>query len=165
MLGAAISGQDASRNSLSKSTCQAQVLSFSMDDDSLCEAARQLADWVCGYNSIMGIDQLTDGFIDQVDWATWDSLEPLITNSIDEIDVILNPYREPSLSPFDAGSWSLAINTSSMTTEEIGDELCERAQAAADRICNSTDPDNEYAGILIRQMLWLLEALYDQAKP
>lgn len=165
MFGAAISGQGDSRISLSKSTCQAQVLNFSMDDDSLCEAARQLADWVCGYNSIMGIDQLTDGFVDQVDWTTWDSLEPLITRSMDNIDTILDPNKSPSLDPFDAGSSALMPDTSSWTTEETGDDLCERAQAAADRICNSTDPDHEYAGILIRQMRYVLEDLYDQAQP
>ena len=166
MLGAAISGQDASRISLSKSTCQAQVLNFSTDeDDPLCIAARQLADWVCGYNSIMGIDQLTDGFVDQVDWTTWDSLEPLILNSIAEIDLILDPDISPSLDPFDAGSGVLAPNTSFLTTDEIGDDACERARKAMEEICNSNDPDHDYAGMIIRQLRWELEDLYDQAQP
>lgn len=165
MFGAAISGQGDSRISLSKSACQAQTLNFSMDDDSLCEAARQLAAWVCGNSMRVGIDQLTDGFVDKVDGVTWVSLKPLIISSIAEIDTILDPNKSPSLSPPDAGSWALAIDTSSMTTEVMGDDLCERAQAAADEICNSEDPDHEYAGMLIRQMRWMLEDLFDQAQP
>ncbi|MCH8822806.1 MAG: hypothetical protein IH984_04785 [Planctomycetes bacterium] len=165
MLGAAISGQDASRNSLSKSTCQSQVLSFSMDEDPLCVLARQLAEWICGNSMKLGIDQLTDGFVDQVDWANWDSLEPLITRSMDKIDVILDPNQTPSLDPFDAGSGALMLNTSSMTTEDMGDDLCESARKAAEEICNASNPDHEYAGTLFRQTRWLLADLYDRAKP
>ena len=165
MFGAAISGQAANSILLPNSAYSAQILNLSVDDDPLCELARQLAAWVCGDTANAGISKLTDGFVDQVDEATWESLEPLIRRSMDKIDVILDPIESPSLDPFDAGSSALMPDTSSWTTEEMGDDLCERALAAAEEICNSEDPDHEYAGMLFRQMRWVLEDLYDQAKP
>lgn len=163
--GSVITGVKAIGISFPVSQSQAQVPNYSMDDDSLCELARKLADWVCGTSLNYGIDQLTDGFVDQVDWDTWDSLKPLILRCMNEIDVILDPNLRPSLNPSHAGSGALVPNTSSMTTEEMGDDLCDRARKAAEEICNSSDPDQEYAGTQLRQMRWILADLYELAKP
>lgn len=165
ILGSISFGQESIRSSLLKSSSQAQSLNFSMDEDPLCLLARQLAAWICGDTANDGIDQLTDGFVDEVDESTWDSLEPLITRSIADIDLILDPNKMPSLDPYDAGSCAVAPDTSSWTTEDMGDDLCERALAAVEELCNSTEPDQEYAGMLIREMRYVLEDLYDQAQP
>lgn len=165
ILGSISFGQESIRSSLMNSSCQAQSLNFSMDEDPLCLLARQLAAWICGDSTSDGIVQLTDGLVDKVDGVTWVSLKPLIIRSIAEIDTILDPNESPSLNPFDAGSWALPIDSSSMTTEIMGDEACESALALAEEICNSIEPDHEYAGKLIRQLHWLLEDLYEQAQP
>ena len=133
--------------------------------DPLCEAACDLADWVCGTATSEGIDQLTDGFIDEVDRVTWGSLEPLIALAKAELDALFNPFVPPSLDPFDAGADADPVDTSFMTTEEMGDDLCERAQEAKDRICNSVEFDHQYVGRLWHQMRWLLDDLEEQAGP
>lgn len=132
--------------------------------DPLCEAACDLADWVCGTGTSEGIDQLTDGFIDEVDRVTWGSLEPLIAKAKAQLDAILDPFDTPSLHPVDAGADAVPLNASFMTTEEMGDELCERAREAKEEICSS-DPNHETAGTLLHQMRWLLDDLEEQARP
>ena len=131
--------------------------------DPLCDAACGLVDLICGMSTSEGIDQLTDGFIDEVDRATWVNLEPLIARAKAELDAIFDLSHLPTLDPVDAGA--VAINTSFMTTEQIGDDLCKRARAAKDEICNAVDPDHQYVGTLWRQMRWLLDDLEEQARP
>ncbi len=136
------------------------------DSDPLCDAANRLVDWICGRSTSEGIDQLTDGFIDEVDPVTWGDLEPLIANAKAELDAIFDPFDTPSLDPVDAGADADPVDTSFMTTEEMGDELCERAKAARDRICNSIQlADHQDVGTLWHQMRWLLDDLEEQARP
>ncbi len=158
LVGLAASGHAARLNPMLHSTAGAAVSA-----DPLCDAACDLADWVCGTSTSDGIDQLTDGFIDEVDRATWGNLEPLIARAKAELDAIFDLSHLPTLDPVDAGA--MAINTSFMTTEQIGDDLCKRAQAAKDEICNSVDPDHQYVETLWRQMRWLLDDLEEQARP
>ena len=110
-----------------------------------------------------GIDGLTDGFIDEVDPVTWGDLEPLIASAKAELDAIFDPFQLPSLDPVDAGADALLLS-SVMSTEEMGDELCERAKEAKEEICSS-DPNHETAGTLLHQMRWLLDDLEEQARP
>ncbi len=133
--------------------------------DPLCEAACGLVDLVCGTSTSEGIDQLTDGFIDEVDRVTWGSLEPLIASAKAELDAIFDLFHVPSLDPFDAGADAVPVNTSFMTTEQMGDDLCKRAQAAKDEICSSISFDHQYVGRLWHQMRWLLDDLEEQARP
>ena len=126
--------------------------------DSLCDAANALVDLICGMSTSDGIDQLTEGFIDEVDRVTWGDLEPLVAKAKAELDAIFDPYATPSLDPVDAGAGGVPIPTPFMTTEQMGDDLCERAKAARDEIC-SEEPDHETAGTLLHQMRWLLDDL------
>ena len=159
LLGLSASGHSAQLNPTPQTIAAAATFS-----DPLCDAATRLADWICGTLTSDGIDQLTDGFIDEVDRVTWGDLEPLIANAKAELDAIFSPFQLPSLNPVDAGAEALPIS-SFMTTEEMGDELCERARAARDRICDAVDPDHEYVGSLWYQMRWLLDDLEEQARP
>jgi len=159
LLGLTASGHWARLNPMLHSTAGAAAFL-----DSLCDAANDLVDLVCGTLTSEGIDQLTDGFIDEVDLVTWISLEPLIANAKAELDAIFDPFDTPSLDPVDAGADAPPLS-SFMSTEEMGDDLCERAQAAKDRICNSVDPDHQYVGRLWHQMRWLLDDLEEQAGP
>ncbi len=160
LLGLTASGHAAQLNPMLHSTA-----TFAASSDSLCDAANALVDLICGMSTSDGIDQLTDGFIGRVDRVTWGSLEPLIASAKAELDAIFDPYDTPSLDPVDAGAGGVPIATLFMTTEQMGDDLCERARAARDRICNSLDPDHEYVGTLWRQMRWLLDDLEEQARP
>lgn len=149
---------------------EASTLNFSpagaaASSDPLCESACLLADWVCGTTTSVGIDELTDGFVDQVDLVTWGRLEPLIASAKAELDAIFDPFQMPSLDPVDAGADALPLGSFLMTTDQIGDDLCERARAAKDRICNSVDPDHQEVGGLWHQMRWLLDDLEKQARP
>ena len=159
LLGVPVTGHSAQLNPIPQTIAAATASS-----DPLCDAAQRLVDWICGTSTSDGIDQLTDGFIDEVDRVTWGDLEPLIANAKAELDAILDPFQLPSLNPVDAGAETLPIS-SFMTTEEMGDALCERAKAARDRICDSVDPDHQFVGSLWYQMRWLLDDLEEQARP
>ena len=161
LLGLTASGHVARPNPMLQSTSGATTFS-----DPLCDAANRLVDWICGTSTSDGILQLTDGFIGEVDRVTWGDLEPLIANAKAELDAIFDSLKLPSLVPFDAGADADMVDVSSMTTEEMGDDLCERAKAARDRICNSVEPDDhQYVGTLWHQMCWLLDDLEEQARP
>ncbi len=160
LLGLTASGHWARLNPMLHSTAAAAAFG-----DPLCDAANDLVDLICGMSTTNGIAQLTDGFIDEVDPVTWGELEPLIANAKAELDAIFDPFDTPSLDPVDTGADALPIDTSLMTTEQMGDDLCERAKAARDRICNSVDPDHQDVGRLWHQMRWLLDDLEEQARP
>ena len=160
LVGLTASGHAARFNPMLHSTAGAAAFG-----DPLCDLANELVDLICGMSAAEGIAQLTEGFIDEVDRATWDDLEPLIANAKAELDEIFDPVVPPSLDPFDAGADAWPIDTSVMTTEQMGDDLCERAKAARDRICNSVDSDHQYVGTLWHQMRWLLDDLEEQARP
>ncbi len=131
--------------------------------DPLCDAACELVDLVCRSLTTTNIQQLTDGFIDEVDRVTWGDLEPLIASAKAELDAIFDPFQLPSLDPVDAGADALLLS-SVMSTEEMGDELCERAKEAKEEICSS-DPNHGTAGKLLHQMRWLLDDLEERARP
>ena len=158
LLGVTVSGHSAQLNPVPQTIVAATALA-----DPLCELACELVDLLCGTTTSDGIDQLTDGFIDEVDRVTWGDLEPLIANAKADLDVIFDPFQLPSLDPFDAGADAVPLS-SLMTTDEIGDEACERAREAKEEICSS-DPNHETAGTLLRQMRWLLDDLEEQARP
>jgi hypothetical protein len=160
LLGLTASGHWARLNPMLHSTAGAAAFS-----DPLCDAANKLVDLVCRSSISEGIDGLTDGFIDEVDLVTWGDLEPLIAKAKAELDAIFDPFVLPSLDPFDAGADAVPIDTSFMTTEQMGDDLCERAKAARDKICNSIEVDHQYVGTLWHQMHWLLDDLEEQARP
>ena len=159
LLGLTASGHWPRLNPMLHSTAAAAAFS-----DSLCDAANDLVDLVCGMLTSEGIDQLTDGFIDEVDPVTWGSLEPLIASAKAELDAIFDPYDTPSLDPVDAGAGGVPNETPFMTTEQMGDDLCERAKAARDEICGY-ESNHETAGTLLHQMRWLLDDLEEQARP
>ncbi|MCH8852220.1 MAG: hypothetical protein IID41_06155 [Planctomycetes bacterium] len=159
LLGLTASGHAARLNPMLHSTAGAAAFL-----DSLCDAANELVDLVCRSSTSEGIDQLTDGFIGEVDRVTWGSLEPLIARAKTELDAIFDPYDTPSLDPVDAGAGGMPIETPFMTTEQMGDDLCERAKAARDEICSSNS-NHETAGALLHQMRWLLDDLEEQARP
>ena len=159
LLGLTASGHWAQLNPMLHSTAAATAFS-----DSLCDAANALVDLICGMSTSDGISQLTDGFIGKVDPVTWGSLEPLIASAKAELDAIFDPYDTPSLDPVDAGAGGVPIAIPFITTEQMGDDLCERAKAARDKIC-SEEPNHETAGTLLQQMRWLLDDLAEQARP
>ena len=159
LLGLAASGHWARLNPMLHSTAAAAAFS-----DPLCDAANDLVDWICGTSTSDGINQLTDGFIDEVDQVTWGSLEPLIASAKAELDAIFDPYNTPSPDPVDAGADTVPIATPFVTTEQMGDDLCERAKAARDEICSSVS-NHQTAGTLLHQMRWLLDDLEEQARP
>ncbi len=159
LLGLTASGHAARLNPMLHSTAAAAALG-----DPLCDAAQRLVDWVCGTSTSDGIDQLTDGFIGEVDPVTWGSLEPLIASAKAELDAIFDPFQLPSLDPVDAGAGGVPIETPFMTTEQMGDDLCERAKAARDEICSPVS-NHETAGTLLHQMRRLLDDLEEQARP
>ena len=158
LLGVTVSGHSAQLNPMPHSLAAAAAFS-----DPLCDAACDLVDLLCGTTTSDGIDQLTDGFIDEVDRDTWADLEPLIASAKAELDAIFDPFQLPSLDPVDAGAGAPPV-TSFMTTEEMGDELCERALEAKEEACSS-DPNHETTGSLWHQMRWLLDDLEEQARP
>ncbi len=160
LVGLAASGHAARLDPMLHSTA-----SGADSSDSLCDLANDLVDLICGMSTSEGIVQLTAGFIDDVDRGTWGDLEPLIANANAKLDQIFDPVVTPSLDPVDAGADALPIDSTFMTTEQMGDDLCERAKAARDKICNSADPDHEHAGALWHQMRWLLNDLEEQARP
>lgn len=158
LLGLTASGHWARLNPMLHSTAAAAAFS-----DPLCDAACDLVDLICGTSTTKGIAQLTDGFIAEVDRVTWGNLEPLIDKAKAELDAIFDPFDTPSLDPVDAGADFLPVS-SFMSTQEMGDELCERAKEAKAEIC-SFDPNHETAGTLLHQMRWLLDDLEEQARP
>ncbi len=159
LLGLTASGHATRLNPTLHSTSGAAAFS-----DSLCDAANALVDLICGMSTSDGIAQLTDGFIDEVDRVTWGSLEPLIAKAKAELDAIFDPFDTPTLDPFDAGGGGVPIETPLMTTQQMGDDLCERAKAARDEICGYNS-NHEMAGTLLHQMRWLLDDLEEQARP
>ncbi len=159
LVGLTASGHAARLNPMLYSTAGAAAFS-----DPLCDLANELVDLICGMSASDGIDQLTEGFIDAVDRGTWGDLEPLIASANAKLDQIFDPVVTPSLDPVDAGADAPLIDPSFMTTEAMGDDLCERAKAARDEICSSY-PNNETAGSLWHQMRWLLDDLEEQARP
>ncbi|MCH8315527.1 MAG: hypothetical protein IIA64_06095 [Planctomycetes bacterium] len=161
LLGLTASGHWAQLNPMPQSTAGAAAFS-----DPLCDLANELVELVCRSSTSNGIEGLAYGFIDEVDRVTWGELEPLIANAKAELDAIFDPFDTPSLDPVDAGADADPVDTSFMTTEEMGDELCERAKAARDRICNSIQlADHQDVGTLWHQMRWLLDDLEEQARP
>ena len=156
LLGLTASGHWPRLNPMLHSTAAAAAFS-----DSLCDAANDLVDLVCRSSTSTGINELTDGFIDEVDPVTWGSLEPLIASAKAELDAILDPYDSSSLDP---GAGGVPNETPFMTTEQMGDDLCERAKAARDEICSSNS-NHETAGALLHQMRRLLDDLEEQARP
>ncbi len=92
LVGLAASGHAARLNPMVHSTASAVTSS-----DPLCDFACDLVDLICGMSTTEGIDQLTDGFSDEVDRVTWGDLEPLIANAKAELDAIFDPFHTPSL--------------------------------------------------------------------
>ncbi len=135
------------------------------DLDPICQAACLLADWVCGTSAFDGIDRLTDGSTEEVSQAIWDDLEPLILDSMAELDAIFDPQQSPSLSPATAGSVASPIQSSTMTTEKMGDELCRMAREAKTEACNVSPANHTYIGERWHQIRWLLDDLHAQADP
>ena len=158
LLGSSSSGHSAQLNPIPL-TIAAAAASL----DPLCDAACELVDLVCGTLTSDGIDQLTGGFVDEVDRVTWGDLEPLMASAKAQLDAIFDLFDSPSLSPVDAGAEAPPLS-SFMTTDEMGDELCERAREAKEEICSS-DPNHETAGSLWHQIRWLLDDLEEQARP
>lgn len=134
-------------------------------DDELCEDFCRLRDWICGTSADDGVVQLAEGFSGPVTRAVWPELSALIDDSRDLILDILDPNIEPSLSPTNSGAGAEPVDTTGMTTADIADKDCVIATAAKNEVCNATDPDHDFLGEALRQTLWLLEDLYDQANP
>ena len=84
---------------------------------------------------------------------------------MDELDAIFDPQQSPSLNPATAGSNASPIQSSTMNTEEMADELCRMAREAKTEACNSSPTNHTYVGGRWRQMRWLLDDLHAQADP
>ncbi len=136
-----------------------------VDIDPICEWLCDLKDNLCGTSADDGVERLAEGFTGEVDRATWDVLLPLMDAIRDDIDIILDPNQSPSLSPPDAGSSAIPVDTSNMTTEEIASEGCKRICEAKDASPCGNDPDHELIGVRLRQVYWLMDDLEVSADP
>lgn len=131
-------------------------------EDPICVLLRLIEEVLCD-----DVVALVDGFTGAVDRATWDELEPLIDSAITDLETILDPLQAPSLSPPSAGSGAQPIDTSNTDTDVIAGWTCERARAALiEHGCIGNPAGTaEAVGTHIRQVVWMLEDLYDQANP
>ncbi len=128
----------------------------------MCEQLRFVESVLCD-----DVVALVDGFTGAVDRDTWDELEPLIDSAITDLETILDPAQSPSLSPPNAGSSASPINTNNTDTDVIAAWTCADVRAAlvANGCITSPPGTAEEVGTHIRQVVWMLEDLYDQADP
>ena len=127
--------------------------------DTLCDLLKDLMDLICG-----DVLDLTAGVSGPVTQAVWTDLDPKSQSAIDKIDQIhsLNP---PFYDPPNAGDENATVDTSSMTTDEMGDDACERARAAYDRACVDNPTNHEDSSTALYETRVVLVDLRAQADP
>ena len=125
----------------------------------LCDALRDLRDLICG-----NVVELTDGVTAKVTETVWTTLDPRSQSAIDKIDQIhsLNP---PFYDPPNAGDENATVDTSSMTTGEMGDDACERARAAYEKACVDTPTNHEDSSTALYETRVVLVDLRAKADP
>lgn len=127
----------------------------------LCDILRDLRDLLCD-----DVVDLTAGVTGQVTETVWNDLDPKSQSAIVKIDQIHGPLA-PSYTPSDAGDENATVDTSSMTTEQMGDDLCERAKAAYKKACeeNPSIPNHEESSTALYEARGVLVDLRAQAAP
>lgn len=131
----------------------------------LCQIANRIVGLLCGTGDPLagGIVQLTDGFTEEVSAAVWVDLKPKLDSADADIATIRNASEEPSLSPVDAGE-PCTVDTSGMSTDDLGDEACEKAKAYRDEVCNPS-ANHDVAGGYLCELGKYLAAIRAQADP
>lgn len=126
----------------------------------LCEALKNIVDLLCD-----DVVELTTGVTAQVTETVWNDLDPKSQSAIDKIDQIHDGAVTPSYTPSDAGDENATVDTSSMTTEQMGDDACERARAAYRRACEDDPSNHEASSTSLYEARDVLVDLRAQADP
>lgn len=131
----------------------------------LCQIANRIVGLLCGTGDPLagGIVQLTDGFTGEVSAVVWVDLKPKLDSADADIATIRNASEEPSLSPANAGE-PCEVDTDGMSTEDMGDNACEKAKAFRDEVC-SPSINNDVAGGHLCELGKYLAAIRAQAEP
>ncbi len=125
----------------------------------ICDVLKDLMDLVC--NDVV---TLTAGVSGPVSEAAWDDLDPATQSAIDKIDQI-HGSGLPSYTPGDAGDENATVDTSGWTTEKMGDDACERATAAYNKVCVDDPTDDEASSTSLYETRDVLVKLRAQADP
>lgn len=125
----------------------------------ICDILKNIMDLVCG-----DVVDLTAGVSGAVTQAVWTDLDPASQSPIDKIDQI-HSVTPPSYDPSDAGDENATVDTSSMTTGEMGNDACARATAAYNKACVDDPTDVEASGTALYELRDVLVDLRAQADP
>lgn len=125
----------------------------------LCDLLKDLMDLICG-----DVVTLTNGVSGPVSQAVWDDLDPATQSAIDKIDQI-HGSSTPSYTPGDAGDENATVDTSGMTTGDMGDDLCERARAAYEKACVNDPTNHEDSSTKLYELKDVIQDLRAQAAP
>ncbi len=126
----------------------------------LCDLLKNIVDLLCD-----DVVELTTGVTAQVSVTAWNDLDPKSQSAIDKIDQIHDGATAPSYTPSDAGDENAKVDTSNMTTEQMGDDACERARAAYRRACEDNPSDQEASSTSLYEARGVLVDLRAQADP
>ncbi len=127
--------------------------------DLICDVLKDIMDLVCG-----NVVDLTAGVTGPVTESVWTDLDPASQSVIDKIDQI-HGVTAPSYVPRDAGDENATVDTSSMTTGEMGADACERATAAYEKVCVDDPSDHETSSTKLYELKDVIQDLRAQAEP
>ncbi len=107
----------------------------------------------------------TDGVQAQVTQAVWDDDLDADTQSVLDDIATIHGTGPPSYTPPGAGDENATVDTSSMSTEEMGTDACERACAAYDKVCVDDPTNHEDSSTKLYELKDVIQDLRAQAEP
>ncbi len=126
----------------------------------LCDILLNHMNLVC--NNIV---TATDGIQAQVTQSAWDNdLNPDTQSVLDDIATI-HGTSSPSYTPRNAGDENATVDTSSMSTEEMGSDACERATAAYNKVCVDDPTNHEDSSTKLYELNDVIQDLRAKAEP
>ncbi len=125
----------------------------------LCDILKDIMDLLCD-----DVVRLTAGVSGPVTEVVWDDLDPATQTAIDKIDQV-HGSGMPSYTPGNAGDENATVDTSSMTTGEMGDDACERATAAYNKACVDDPTEHEASSTSLYEARDVVVKLRAQADP
>ncbi len=125
----------------------------------ICDALLAIMNLVCD-----DVVEHTTGVTAQVTETVWNDLDPKSQSAIDKIDQI-HGAAAPSYTPSDAGDENAVVDTTSMSTDQMGGDACERATAAYKEVCENNPANHEDSSTALYELRDVLVDLRAQADP
>ena len=109
----------------------------------------------------------TDGVSAKVTQSVWNGdLNPDTQSVLDDIATIHSNQSLPSYNPQDAGDENATVDTSSMSTDQMGEDACARATRAwRDAGCDGDSPNHEASSTKLYELKDVIQDLRAQAEP